>query len=282
MKKINNKIKKYLHKKTLPINIENMELNLNSKNAPHTNSESLLLNEESRKEVGNYKYDRAVKMSFYITYAFLMTTATITFIESISTKIPRIRHILNLETCISVVATFFYTQFIKKLKLTETGMNPIAEEVKVNYKSINLTRYTDWAITTPIMLLVLLLVFCYNTKQELKASFFLVVLILNYLMLYIGFLGEKQKMTRINATIWGFVFFFGLYGLIYAKYLHGNYNFDNQIIFWAFVFFWAFYGVLYNYDEEKKNIGYNVLDLFSKCFVGIFFWAYLTKVLVIF
>ena len=175
----------------------------------------------------------------------------------------------------------FLTQFIKKLKLTETGMNPIADELKVNYKSIILHDTLIGHITA-IMLLVLLLVFCYNTQQELKASFFLVVLILNYLMLYIGYLGEKQKMTRMNATIWGFVFFFGLYGLIYAKYLHGNYNFDNQIIFWAFVFFWSFYGVLYNYDEEKKNIGYNVLDLFSKCFVGIFFWAYLTKVLVIF
>ena len=261
-----------------------MELNLNSQSQKmnQIDSQSILLNEESRKEVGQYKNDRTVKISFYITYAFLMTTATITFIESISTKTPQIRHILNLETCISIVAAFFYTQFIKKLKLTETGMNPIAEELKVNYKSINLTRYTDWAITTPIMLLVLLLVFCYNTKQELKASFFLLVLILNYLMLYVGYRGEKQLMTRMKATVVGFGFFIALYGVIYLNFLHYNYNFDNQIIFWAFVFFWAFYGVLYNYDEEKKNIGYNVLDLFSKCFVGIFFWAYLTKVLVIF
>ena len=44
-------------------------------------------------------------------------------------------------------------------------------------------------------------------------------------------MGEKQKMTRMKATIRGFVFFFALYGLIYAKFLHGNYNFDNQIIF---------------------------------------------------
>lgn len=226
--------------------------------------------------------DTLVKTSFYITYAFLMTTATITFIESISTKDAGIRHILNLETCISVVAAFFYTQFIKKLKLTETGLNSISEKTKVNYKAINITRYTDWAITTPIMLLVLLLVFCYNTNQKLKASFFLLVLILNYLMLYAGYAGEKKKLSRKHATIWGFVFFFLLYGIIYMKYLHNNYNFDNQMIFWAFVIFWAFYGVLYNYDEEKKNIGYNVLDLFSKCFVGIFFWAYLTKVIVIF
>ena len=33
--------------------------------------------------------------SFYITYVFLMTTATITFIEAMRTNIPEIRNILN-------------------------------------------------------------------------------------------------------------------------------------------------------------------------------------------
>ena len=51
--------------------------------------------------------DRSVKVSFYITYAFLLTTATVTFIEAMTNKDPGIRHILNLETCISVVAAFF-------------------------------------------------------------------------------------------------------------------------------------------------------------------------------
>ena len=45
-----------------------------------------------------------------------------------------------------------------------------------------------------------------------------------------------------------------------------------------FVFLWAFYGVFYFFDSVTRNVGYNVLDLFSKCFVGIFFWAYYTKV----
>ena len=50
--------------------------------------------------------------SFYITYVFLMTTATITFIEAIRTKDIKIRNILNLETCISVVAAVFYSKFV--------------------------------------------------------------------------------------------------------------------------------------------------------------------------
>ena len=34
-------------------------------------------------------------------------------------------------------------------------------------------------------------------------------------------------------------------------------------------------GIAYNLNERLKNIIYNILDLFSKCFVGIGFWAYL-------
>ena len=87
--------------------------------------------------------DRLVKYSFYITYSFLVTTATITFIEAMRNKDTNIRHVLNLETCISVVAAFFYGVFMKKINVP-----------KINYKEININRYMDWSITTPIMLLV--------------------------------------------------------------------------------------------------------------------------------
>ena len=53
-----------------------------------------------------------------------MTTATITFIEAIRTKDPRIRNILNLETCISVVAAFI--KFVTDMK-------------EINYEEINVT-----------------------------------------------------------------------------------------------------------------------------------------------
>ena len=74
-----------------------------------------------------------INNSFYVTYAFLMTTATITFIEAIRTKDLKIRNILNLETCISVVAAFFYGNFVKKL-----------ESNQVQFKEINIIRYVDW------------------------------------------------------------------------------------------------------------------------------------------
>ena len=132
------------------------------------------------------------------------------------------------------------------------------------------------------MLIVLCLVFGYNNKKKIKASYIALVLLLNYLMLGAGYLGEIKKIPRNVGLVVGFIFFFLLYGLLYYTFLWNKNKFDDKLIYWAFVIFWVFYGVVYNLDEETKNIVYNVLDLFSKCFVGIFFWAYLTKVIRIF
>ena len=204
--------------------------------------------------------------TFYITYVFFMTTATITFIEAMRTADQKIRNILNLETCISVVAAFFYSKFVME-----------AESGKLDHESINKTRYLDWAITTPIMLLVLVLAFLYNTKGgPLKFSKFMTMLGFNYGMLGMGYLGMMGIIDKTLANIVGFGFFFALYGYIYKNFLK-KYNFDNMMLFYSFLILWALYGVFYQMDNITKNVGYNVLDLFSKCFVGIFFVAYFTK-----
>ncbi len=210
-----------------------------------------------------------VDNSFYITYVFLMTTATITFIEAMRTNDIKVRNILNLETCISVVAAFFYSKFV----------DTIEKEPEINYEKINKMRYTDWAITTPIMLLVLVLAFLYNTKQgSLPISSYAVILILNYGMLGLGYLGEIGTLTKFAANGFGFAFFAGLFGYLYNGFIAKQYNFDNMLLFMVFFVLWSLYGVAYFFDDVNKNISFNVLDLFSKCFVGIFFWAYFTKI----
>lgn len=211
--------------------------------------------------------DKIVKFTFYITYAFLMTTATVTFIEAMRTSDAKVRHILNLETCISVVAAFFYGVFMNKINTQE----------EINYKDININRYVDWSITTPIMLLVLMLALCYNNGKSVTLTSFLIVLVLNYGMLLFGFLGETGKFDKVKGNIIGFIFFIAMYGYIYMKHIHGLGIFDNNILYYAFVLLWALYGVVYFMKEKVKNVSYNVLDLLSKCFVGIFFWAYFTK-----
>ena len=214
--------------------------------------------------------DKLVRYSFYITYAFLMTTATVTFIEAIRTKDVKVRNILNLETCISIVAAFFYGVFIKKIN--DEGLN---------YKEINLNRYLDWAITTPIMLLVLVLAFAYNNKQKVTLTSYLIILLLNYAMLFSGFLGENNVIDKLQANMVGFTFFAGMYYYIYKTHIQKYKIFDNNILFYSFLILWSFYGMSYWLDEESRNISYNILDLFAKCFVGIFFWAYFTKAIVL-
>jgi bacteriorhodopsin len=219
------------------------------------------------------KSDIYVKLTFYITYVFLVTTATITFIEALRTTDNKVRHILNLETCISVVATFFYTKFVTDMEAQEKEGKPI------DYKKINRERYTDWMITTPIMLLVLCLAFVYNSKTSLNFFTYVIVLLLNFGMIVTGYLGEiGTYFSKMQSLGLGFVFFFALYGFLYYKFIHKQYNFDNLLIYLSFFVLWTFYGVVYMMDEVTKNVSFNILDLLAKCFVGIFFWAYFTGV----
>lgn len=215
--------------------------------------------------------DKLVKSSFSITYAFLVTTGTITFIEALRTKNETMRHILNLETCISIVAAYFYGKFMEDI---ETSVESKEELLEQDYKTLNVTRYLDWSITTPIMLLVLILAFRYNLGQT-GISFlsFVVILIMNFGMLASGYVGEQGLLPRFQANFIGFLFFGGMFGYIYYKYLHKKKNKINEMLYAAFFILWSLYGVFYQMEERLRNVGYNVLDLFSKCFVGIYFWS---------
>ena len=211
-----------------------------------------------------------IKSSFYITYVFLITTGTICFIEALRSPIPQIRHIMNLETCISVVAGYFYSQFVKKID------NEQQDEQQL-YKTINDTRYTDWAISTPLMLLVLCMVLGYENNLNVHFSNVLYILLLNFLMLGSGYIGELNMIPKLFANIIGFVFFFGMYRVIWSTYMKKSRTFNSKVIFYCFLILWAFYGLFYNMDVMTKIFGYNILDLLAKAFVGIFFWLYLTK-----
>lgn len=214
-----------------------------------------------------------VKNSFYFTYIFLITTGTICFIEALRNPDPKIRHIMNLETCISVVAGYFYGLFVAKIDKSEKDKKN--EEFPL--EEINDNRYTDWAISTPLMLLVLCLVLGMENKHVVNFWVFMLILLFNFLMLGAGYIGEVGTLTKTSANMLGFVFFTLMYGTIWSVYMRNKKTINSQVIFWLFVVLWAFYGVFYQTDTLTKIFGYNILDLLSKAFVGIFFWLYLTK-----
>jgi bacteriorhodopsin len=217
------------------------------------------------------KFD-VVKFTFYITYVLLITTGTITFVEALATKNPTIRHIMNLETCISIIAGYFYSQFIDKVN-TGGGV--------VDYNTMSETRYTDWFITTPLMLLALMIALSYNNKESsVRAIIYGGAVLLNFGMLYTGYLGEKEKINKLAGCLIGFLFFAALFALIYFNFVKGSSNSFNYMLFGFYGIIWALYGIVYLFDEENKNIAYNVLDVTAKCFVGLGLWAYFTKTLV--
>lgn len=213
----------------------------------------------------------AVKYSFTITYIFLLTTATITFIEAMRTSNTTARHILNIETAISLIAGYFYSLFVEKINARGS----------VPYNEITVLRYVDWAMTTPLMLLVLAMFLSNHVKKELKLSLLLAIFGLNYAMLYAGYLGEVGQLERWTAWGIGFAAFFGMFGLLYNAFLTIKCHLSNYIIFSIFVGLWSLYGAFYLADEVTKNVGMNMLDLFAKCFVGIGIWAYFSKIFVL-
>jgi bacteriorhodopsin len=218
-----------------------------------------------------------VLSSFYITYVFLLTTTCITFIEALRSPIPTVRHIMNVETCISIIASYFYGVFIEEINKVQSLLRS-EKEVNIPIEKINTMRYIDWAITTPFMLLALSMVLGYENKIAVKIYPYLLTLALNFGMLAFGYLGELKLINRNIASFIGFIFFFLTYGAIWKFFMTGlKVTAQSKFIFWTFLVTWSFYGVFYHTNEYTKMIGYNILDLISKAFVGIFFWLYLTK-----
>ena len=213
-----------------------------------------------------------VKFSFTITYILLLTTGTITFIEALRTPFPAVRHVMNLETCISVVAGYFYSTFVAQIdKYNEKGL-------PIDWADITKTRYIDWSITTPMMLLVLSLVLSQNINKHVEFTTLMTIFLLNYIMLYVGYLGETNVLGRIWAMILGYVPFAAMFYLIFVNFVKPKYVLANYVLFGTFLGLWTLYGLVYMFDENYKNIAMNVLDLTAKCFVGIGLWAYYAKI----
>ena len=151
-----------------------------------------------------------------------------------------------------------------------------------NILNVTPTRYFDWVITTPTMLINLIFYLIFLQHQENntsdKLNFFtlfnkefytiITVLLLNWAMLLFGYLGEISAIPVLLGVALGFIPFLIYYYIIYKKYaLLSN---DGFKIFFYFFIFWSLYGIVAVLPYKIKNICYNILDLFSKNFFGLF------------
>ena len=94
------------------------------------------------------------------------------------------------------------------------------------------------------------------------------ILLLNWLMLLFGYLGEIYLVPVLLGVSLGFIPFLIYYYIIYIKY--AVLTNDGLKIFFYFFIFWSMYGIVAVFPYNIKNICYNILDLFSKNFFGLF------------
>lgn len=204
------------------------------------------------------------KNTFFTSYLVLFGYTIITLVEAIRTPSVNVRHIMNIETAISLVAGMVYGY------LNEEVRKPGAD-----LKKITQVRYLDWSITTPLILLVILLF--YNGESAIDYKTYLGIISLNAGMLYSGYLGESGAVHKMTGGIAGFLFFGAMLTLFYSCCVPGS---RSPVVFWIFAVLWTLYGVVYYIeDEETKNVCYNILDVIAKALFGVVLWSYYGKVL---
>jgi hypothetical protein len=214
------------------------------------------------------------KFLFYITLVISIIVQIITGIIEIGAifiTVPTayflIRQLLILELIVQIIEGSFYFwlayNFTKILNVTPK-------------------RYIDWAITTPTMLVTLMLYLIYLNKRTTDETnkldvftllkdnsyIFISVVLLNWLMLLFGYLGEMNIIPVLLGVILGFIPFLIYYYMIYVNYVTENTN--GYLLFWYFFFFWSLYGLVAGLPYYLKNSFYNILDLFAKNFFGLF------------
>lgn len=207
---------------------------------------------------------QTTRNTFFSSYLVLFGYTIITLVEAIRTPSVVVRHIMNIETAISLVAGLVYGLFNEEIK-----------QPGVDLKKITQMRYVDWSITTPLILLVILLF--YNGEGSVNFKTYGALVGLNAGMLLTGYLGETGVLSKMIGGVSGFAFFFAMLYLFYTCCIPAN---KPQIVFYVFAVIWALYGVAYYVeDEETKNISYNILDVLAKAIFGVVLWAYYGKVL---
>ena len=214
------------------------------------------------------------KYLFYITLVISIIVQIITGIIDIAAffvKVPTIYSLIRQLLIIELVVQFFEGTFYFWVAYNFT-------------KVLNVTpkRYIDWAITTPSMLITLMIYLIYlservkNKTNELdfftlfknNLNIFIPVLFLNWLMLLFGYLGEMNIIPVLLGVILGFIPFLIYYYIIYVNYV--TQKGSGNLLFWYFFFFWSLYGFAAVLPYYVKNSFYNILDLFAKNFFGIF------------
>lgn len=158
---------------------------------------------------------------------------------------------INLEVFVTAIQFIFYITLIRNH----------------NIETMATTRYYDWVITTPLMLMSMSTYFLYKGGEEggmidvIKKykKQFTKIIIFNLIMLVSGYLGEIGYISKEMAFIIGTFAFIMTFTIIYKEM-----NGAGKGIFNLIAVVWGMYGVAYMLPNTQKNLFYNALDLISK------------------
>ena len=179
-----------------------------------------------------------------------------------------LRDLLKVELGVQLVEFIFYVWMVHYMKQKKS---------KKTLKRILQFRYYDWMITTPTMLITLMAFLGGTPEQSLfsfiqqNLKFMSFILFLNFVMLWIGLQGEWGGcISQTQSVLYGFIPFIIYYGMIYRRFVYNkNLSSFKVQMFYYFFIIWSIYGFVGFFPPVFKNIGYNILDLFSKNVVGV-------------
>ena len=185
-----------------------------------------------------------------------------------------LKHILILEALVQFIEAGFYIWVIYALK---------------DLKIMTSRRYIDWFITTPTMLVSTIIFMEYLRKKEANEDIvdfwefmkdhkenIIKLVSYNFLMLLFGLLGELNIINNKFAVAIGFIFFILAFKLIYDEYASKTQG--GLKLFSFLVSVWSLYGVAALMPIVPKNTMYNMLDIVSKNFYGLFIYYYIRQV----
>ena len=225
------------------------------------------------------------EISFYFAYIFLAGSSALTAFEVFSyfpANYQVLKYILAIETTVNIIASVAYNNLLGFI-------NP------PNYSGLTHFRYLDWLATTPLLLISFTLYLQYlknnsnsgnnnisddaksgssdknkPAQVELQYGRLGVIVLLNFIMLVFGFLGETGRINHTLGCILGFIPFIALFWYIWQWY--GD-VIKNKLIFTVFIIVWALYGIVYFLPNIAKNMSYNILDVIAKVGFGLLIWA---------
>ena len=186
-----------------------------------------------------------------------------------------LKEILALEGIVQLIESAFYIWVIFAIH---------------NLENVTPRRYIDWSFSTPIMLISTIVFMKYQEYKEnnINKSFKMIdffkenknniikIYVYNGLMLLFGFLGEAGIIDKRIGIPIGFVFFYLSFDLIYQEYAKKSELGKKLFIFLVVV--WGLYGVAAMTDLNTKNISYNMLDIVSKNFYGLFIYYIILQI----